>query len=286
METTETIEVLAALAQPTRFDAFRALVAAEPEGLAAGDLARRLDVPQNTLSAHLAVLARAGLVEAARNGRSIVYRAVLGRLARVVDVLSAECCGGRPDRCASPSSTVVPFLPRRSAMSDRPRNVLFLCTGNTARSILAEGILRSLGGDRFRAYSAGSRPKGEVNPLALKVLESYGHPTDGFRSKSWDEFATPDAPVMDFVFTVCDSAAGEACPVWPGQPVTAHWGIEDPAAVEGSAIERERAFVTAYRYMKNRIAAFTALPFDRLDAVALKRDLATIGRLEGTTARL
>ena len=281
----ETIEVLSALAQATRLAAFRALVAAEPDGLAAGDLARALEIPQNTLSAHLAVLSRAGLVAAERNGRSIVYRAVLGRLARLVDELSAECCGGHPEHCPDPYSTSCSDLSRETAMSDRPLNVLFLCTGNTARSILAEGILRSLGGDRFRAHSAGSRPKGEVNPLATKVLASYGHDVEGLRSKSWDEFAGPDAPKMDFVFTVCDSAAGEACPVWPGQPVTAHWGIEDPAAVEGTDLERERAFVTAYRYMKNRIAAFTALPLDRLDAVALKSDLATIGRLEGATAR-
>ena len=132
-------------------------------------------------------------------------------------------------------------------MADRPYNVLFLCTGNTARSILAEGILRKDGAGRFNAYSAGSQPKGTVNPFALKVLGSFGYPTDGYRSKSWDEFAKPDAPVMDFIFTVCDSAAGEACPVWPGHPASAHWGIEDPAAVEGTDIEKERAFVQAFK---------------------------------------
>src|SRR6478735_8955222 len=154
-------------------------------------------------------------------------------------------------------------------MADRPYNVLFLCTGNTARSILAEGILRKDGAGRFNAYSAGSQPKGTVNPLALKVLESYDYAAFGYRSKSWDEFATPYAPVMDFVFTVCDSAAGEACPVWPGQPVTGHWGIEDPAAVEGTEIEKELAFVEAFRLMKNRIGAFLALPLAKLDAVSL-----------------
>ena len=168
-------------------------------------------------------------------------------------------------------------------MTDRVFNVLFLCTGNTARSILAEKILARDGAGKFRAFSAGSQPKGVVNPLALKVLESFGYPTDGARSKSWDEFAHPDAPRMDFVFTVCDNAAGEVCPFWPGQPMTAHWGIEDPAAVEGADLEKERAFVTAFRYLKNRISAFSALPIKSLDRLTLQKDLSAIGRLEGAT---
>ena len=135
-------------------------------------------------------------------------------------------------------------------MAERMFNVLFLCTGNSARSIIAESILKKDGAGRFCALSAGSHPKGAVNPFALKVLESYRYPTDGFRSKSWDEFAVPGAPVMDFVFTVCDTAAAETCPVWPGQPMTAHWGIEDPAAVEGTNIQKEAAFVLATRYLK------------------------------------
>jgi protein-tyrosine-phosphatase len=168
-------------------------------------------------------------------------------------------------------------------MSDRPFNVLFLCTGNSARSILAESILRKDGAGRFNAFSAGSHPKGAINPFALKVLESYGYPTDGRRSKSWDEFAAPGAPVMDFVFTVCDSAAGEACPIWPGQPMTAHWGVEDPAAVQGADIEKERAFVTAFRYLKNRISIFINLPIHSLDKMALGAKLREIGRLDGAT---
>jgi len=169
-------------------------------------------------------------------------------------------------------------------MADRPYNVLFLCTGNTARSIMAEAILRKEGAGRFRALSAGSRPKGTVNPFALKVLAEEGYPTDGLRSKSWEEFAGPDAPVMDFVFTVCDSAAGEACPVWPGHPATAHWGVEDPAAVEGTDIEKERAFVRAAKYLKNRISAFLALPMASLDQVALTHRLGEIGRSEGASS--
>ncbi len=168
-------------------------------------------------------------------------------------------------------------------MSDRVFNVLFLCTGNSARSVLAESILQKDGAGKFRAFSAGSQPKGEVNPWSLRVLKSLGYPHEGFRSKSWDEFSGPHAPAMDFIFTVCDSAAGEACPVWLGYPTTAHWGIEDPAAVEGSDIEKERAFVEAFRLLKNRISAFIALPIATLDKLTLDTRLKEIGRLEGAT---
>ena len=167
---------------------------------------------------------------------------------------------------------------------DRVFNVLFLCTGNSARSILGESILTKEGAGRFRAFSAGSQPKGEVNPLALKVLASFEYPAEGFRSKGWDEFAGPGAPVMDFVFTVCDNAAGETCPIWPGQPMTAHWGIEDPAAVEGTELERQAAFVTAFRYLKNRISVFAALPLASLDKSSLKVKLSEIGQSEGATS--
>ena len=168
-------------------------------------------------------------------------------------------------------------------MTDRAFNVLFLCTGNSARSILAESILRKIGAERFNAFSAGSHPKGAVNSFALKTLEAYGFPTEGLRSKSWDEFATADAPGMDFVFTVCDNAAGEACPFWPGQPMTAHWGIEDPAAVEGTDIDKERAFNQAFRFLRNRMVAFTALPFKSLDNMSLTARLHEIGTMEGAT---
>jgi len=168
-------------------------------------------------------------------------------------------------------------------VSERVFNVLFLCTGNSARSILAESILQKDGAPRFRSFSAGSQPKGVVNPFALKVLSALDYPTEGFRSKSWDEFAAPGAPVMDFVFTVCDSAAGESCPVWPGQPMTAHWGVEDPAAVEGSGIEKERAFSEAARFMRNRISAFLNLPMASIDKLALQNELKKIGGLAGAT---
>jgi arsenate reductase len=168
-------------------------------------------------------------------------------------------------------------------MPDHVFNVLFLCTGNSARSVLAESILRKDGAGRFRPFSAGSHPKGTVNPFALKVLKEFDYPTDSFRSKSWDEFAAPGAPKMDFVFTVCDSAAGETCPIWPGHPVTAHWGIEDPAVVEGTDVEKERAFNNAFRFMRNRIAAFAALPIASLDRMSLTNRLREIGHLDGAT---
>jgi len=164
-------------------------------------------------------------------------------------------------------------------------NVLFLCTGNSARSILAESILNHEGRGLFRAYSAGSHPKGEVHPFALQWLERLGYSTDGLRSKSWHEFELTDAPLLDFVFTVCDNAAGEVCPVWPGQPMTAHWGIEDPSTVEGNDIEKKTAFATTGRYLKNRITAFTALSLDRLGRVALQHELHQIAQLDGATAK-
>jgi arsenate reductase len=170
-------------------------------------------------------------------------------------------------------------------MAERVFNVLFLCTGNSARSILAESILRRDGAGRFNAFSAGSKPKGAVNPFAIKVLESLNYPADGMRSKSWEEFAAPGAPAMDFVFTVCDDAAGEACPVWPGQPMTAHWGIEDPAAVDGADIQKEAAFVAAARYLKNRISAFINLPLKSLDKLSLNAQLREIGAFEGASKR-
>ena len=157
-------------------------------------------------------------------------------------------------------------------------NALFICTGNSARSILAEGLLNGLGKGRFHGHSAGSAPRGEVHPLALATLENLGLPGTGYRSKSWDEFARADAPPLDFIFTVCDNAAGEACPVWPGKPVTAHWGVADPAAVEGSDVQKRRAFLDAALILRRRIELFLALPLQRLDAMSLQRKLSDIGR--------
>ena len=170
-------------------------------------------------------------------------------------------------------------------MLDPLYNVLFLCTGNSARSILAEAILNKDGGEKFRAFSAGSQPKGEVNPHALELLRASGYDVSGLRSKSWAEFARPGAPKLDFVFTVCDNAAGEACPLWPGQPMTAHWGIPDPADAGGSAAEIAFAFKDAYRMLKRRIDLFSALPIAKLDPLALTARLKAIGREDGATPR-
>jgi arsenate reductase len=166
---------------------------------------------------------------------------------------------------------------------DRVYNVLFLCTGNSARSVLGEAIMNALPGGKFRAYSAGSQPKGQVNPLTLHTLKEMGLPTEGYRSKSWDEFATPDAPKLDFVFTVCDDAAGETCPYWPGQPMTAHWGVADPAAVEGSDLEKVNAFRDAANYLRRRIEVFNALPLATIDRMSLQSKLKDIGKLQGAT---
>lgn len=167
-------------------------------------------------------------------------------------------------------------------MTDKIYNVLFLCTGNSARSILGEAIMNKLGAGRFKAYSAGSQPKGDVHPMALSVLNGLGYDTSGMRSKSWDEFSKEGAPEFDFIFTVCDNAAGEVCPVWIGHPMTAHWGIEDPAAVEGEG-QRE-AFLQALRYLSNRISLFLALPSEGIDEMAMKRKLKEIGRGEGASS--
>lgn len=169
--------------------------------------------------------------------------------------------------------------------ADRVYNVLFLCTGNSARSILGEALINHVGNGRFRGFSAGSTPKGEVHPLTLETLRKAGISTDGLRSKPWDEFATADAPKMDFVFTVCDNAAGEACPVWPGQPMTAHWGIEDPAAVDGPDFKKEAAFEDALKFLRNRIGAFMSLPLESIDRMALGSKLRGIGAMEGSTSK-
>jgi len=170
-------------------------------------------------------------------------------------------------------------------MTDRPFNVLFLCTGNSARSIMAEAILNKIGAGKFRAYSAGSQPKGQVNPHTVQLLQVLGYSTSGLRSKSWAEFAKPGAPPLDFVFTVCDNAAGEACPVWPGQPMTAHWGVPDPAEAKGSAAEIAFAFKDAYRMLHYRIGIFAALPIGRLDKLSLQSKLREIGRVTDAIAK-
>jgi arsenate reductase (thioredoxin) len=174
---------------------------------------------------------------------------------------------------------------REAVVAERPFHVLFLCTGNSARSIIAEAILNKAGQGRFRAYSAGSRPAGRINPNTIQLLRELGYDTSAFRSKSWDEFAKPGAPGFDFVFTVCDNAAAETCPVWPGQPMTAHWGVPDPAEAKGSPAEIGLAFRDAYRMLDRRIGIFVALPIRSLDRLSLQQRLREIGRVAGATAK-
>ena len=166
-------------------------------------------------------------------------------------------------------------------MYSRVYNVLFLCTGNSARSIMAEALLNKAGGGYFRGYSAGSHPVGTVNPLTLDLLQRNNFPVDGLRSKSWDEFARPDAPAMDFVLTVCDQAAGEVCPIWPGQPMTAHWGVEDPVALKGTDEERQKAFSSVFRALHTRIGLLVSLPIEKLDKLSLQKELDSIAKKGG-----
>jgi len=283
MEKSEALLALAALAQDSRLDIFRLLVRSLPDGVPAGQISDALGLPAATLSFHLGQLKSAALIDCRRDGRQLIYSAAYPTMSALLGYLSDECCGGHPSACLPTQPLNGDRIMADPHEPSRVYNVLFLCTGNSARSILAEGILRKDGAAHFRAFSAGSHPKGAVNPLALKVLESFDYPTDNMRSKSWSEYATADAPVMDFVFTVCDDAAGEVCPIWPGQPMTAHWGVPDPAAADGSDLQKEAAFVTAFRQLKNRIGVFAALPLASIDSLSLGNRLREIGLMEGTT---
>jgi len=291
MESKTAIGAFAALAHETRLAVFRLLMVEGPEGLAAGVLAERLGAPASTLSFHLAHLERARLLVARRAGKQVLYAVDQGGTRDLIDFLTRDCCGGNPALCTPTSATTSETNPNpeRSAMADKIYNVLFLCTANSARSILAEALLgQRWGKGRFNAFSAGSQPRGEVNPAALATLARAGLETAGMRSKSWDEFAAPGAPALDFVFTVCDNAAGEVCPVWPGQPMTAHWGIPDPAAVTGDAEAVNRAFRHAMMALDARIKLFTSLPLASIDRLSLQNRLRDIGAMgevtDGTNA--
>jgi protein-tyrosine-phosphatase/DNA-binding transcriptional ArsR family regulator len=281
----DVLSMLAALAHPTRLEAFRLLTRYLPYGLAAGDLSRLMAIPHNTLSTHLAALEQVGLLRSRREGRSIIFVAVPERALLISRFLVEDCCGGAENRPSDPDRrTVVPFPAKREvAVIERVYNVLILCTGNSARSIMAEAILAKEGQGRFRAYSAGSRPKAHPHPLALGLLEDLGYDISDFRSKSWEEFAGADAPTMDFILTVCDSAAGESCPFWPGHPLVVHWGIPDPAAVDGTEAEMRAAFLDAYRRLAKRMTTFVNLDVENLDLAALKLKLVEIGGMERAT---
>ncbi|MFG1349389.1 metalloregulator ArsR/SmtB family transcription factor [Xanthobacter autotrophicus] len=270
-----------ALSQGTRFETYRLLLRYVPYGLPAGDIARLLAVPHNTMSTHLAVLERAGLVTARREGRSIIYAVRLSDAGVMLSQLMAEM-GFAVSPRRSTGTAAFPQV-RPAAANDRVYNVLLVCSANAARSVIAEALLSREGRGRFRAFSAGSRPKPKPHPMALNLLRSLGYDTSSLASKSWDGFAGPDAPQMDFVITTCDAAAGEICPAFPGHPLQAHWGLPDPLKVKGSEAEQKAAFLATYRRLAARVSAFVNLPFEQLDLASLKERIGEIGKMEGAT---
>ncbi|MGR3461690.1 MAG: arsenate reductase/protein-tyrosine-phosphatase family protein [Roseovarius sp.] len=264
---------LSTLGHPQRLGIFRLLMRRYPDRVPAGELAEVLALKPSTLSAYLNALLRTGLITQERHATSLRYSIDMTEVRRTFDYLLNDCCRGRPDICVP-----APTITGGPDMTDGKYNVLFICVGNSARSIFAETILREIAGDRFTAYSAGTRPFSELNPFALEVLKSKGHDIADLRAKNVTEFTAADAPVMDFVFTVCDRSANEECPAWEGQPVTAHWGTPDPVRAEGTEAEKALAFQHAYGALRNRIMIFAALPFDSLDKVSLQARVDDIGR--------
>jgi len=268
---------LSILGHPQRLAVFRLLMRRYPDRVPAGELAEALDIKASTLSAYLSALQQAGLVSQERAGTSLRYRIDMTEVRRTFDYLLLDCCRGRPDLC-SPLS--LPFSTGTPPMTDHRYKVLFICTGNSARSIFAESILRKEAGDRFDVWSAGTAPRSELNPFALEVLRQKGHDISVLRAKNVAEFQGDDAPKFDFVFTVCNQAANEDCPAWTGQPVSAHWGMPDPVKAEGTDAQKSLAFHQAYGALHNRIKAFAALPFASLDRISLQRAVDDIGLTE------
>ncbi|MDI4663440.1 helix-turn-helix domain-containing protein [Xanthobacter autotrophicus] len=277
----DAIRIFDALSQGTRFETYRLLLRYVPYGLPAGDIARLLAVPHNTMSTHLALLERANLVTARRDGRSIIYAASLVPAAPILGRLMGEMGFTLTARHGTLQSAFPQVRP--AAANDRVYNVLLVCSGNSARSVIAEALLNREGRGRFRAYSAGSRPKSKPHPMALNLLASLGYDTAHLSSKSWDGFARPNAPEMDFVITTCDAAAGEICPAFPGHPLQAHWGLPDPLSVKGTEAEQKAALLSTYRRLAGRVSAFVNLPFEQLDLASLKERISKIGRMEGAT---
>ena len=267
----QTAEQLSTLGHEQRLLVFRMLMRRFPDTVPAGELADQLRIKPSTLSNYLNALLRSGLVTQKRSGTSLLYSVEMKTVQQMFDVLMNDCCRGRPDIC-------MPFAKGNDPMTDRKFNVLFICVGNSARSIFAESLMREIGGDRFNVYSAGTKPYSELNPIAVQVLQDKGHDTSVLRSKNVSEFTGPDAPHLDFVFTVCNQAANEECPPWDGQPISGHWGMVDPVKATGTDAERSLAFQNAYGALKHRIQAFTSLPVESLDRIALQAAVDEIGR--------
>ena len=261
METESAATAFATLGHPGRLAVFRLLMRFAPRGVRPTEILAATGFKPNTLSHHLADLTAAGLCHATRQGRSLYYAVDRAKAEALLSYLALDLGRARPDLLA-------PLTPTPEV--HMPLNVLFLCSGNSARSIFAEALLRDLGGNALTAYSAGTRPGTAPNPIALEVLARNGHSTEGLFSKHIDSFRAPDAPRMDFVFTVCDTAAAEECPPWPGQPITGHWGLPDPVKAQGSEAERALAFAQTYAALRRRIMAFAALPFGLLSRLSLQ----------------
>lgn len=267
---------LTILGHPQRMAVLRLLMRRYPDQLPAGEIANVLRLKANTLSIYLAALREAGLISQQRRGKSVLCQANVMGVQQIVDYLFIDCCRGRADLCLPEAQT------RMSKLSDGRYNVLFICVGNSARSIFAEALLRKIGGGRFNAYSAGTKPNSQLNPIALEMLGDKGHDLTRLRAKTVAEFQGPDAIAMDFVFTVCDQAANEDCPPWPGQPISAHWGMPDPVKATGSDAEKTLAFQQAYGALKHRIEAFTALRPDQLNRQSLQDAVDRIGQHTNT----
>jgi arsenate reductase len=279
MESTEAATLFAALSVDTRLTLLRLLLAEGASGLPAGDIATRLGLPPSTTSFHLAALERSGLTQSTRHGRQIVHAVRIAGLRALLNFLTETCCGGRPELCGD-IVRLLPPLPEEDRGMTPAFNVLFLCTHNAARSVIAEAILERIGDGRFRASSAGSDPAATPNAEVMEKLRALGHDTSHLRSKSWHEFTGPNAPRMDFVITLCDTPNGQVCPDFGGIAVTAAWPLPDPAKFNGSTIEKAAMLNELYASLRRRLEIFIALPFASLDRMALKArldELATPG---------
>jgi protein-tyrosine-phosphatase/DNA-binding transcriptional ArsR family regulator len=264
---------LASLGHPDRLAVFRLLMRFAPQGVRPTEIAAALDLKPNTLSHHLSDLAACGLVTVERHGRSLHYAVDLNQTGALLSYLVLDVARARPDLL----SPLQPTRKEDPTMRDTDFDVLFICTGNSARSIFAEVLLRDLGKGKFQAFSAGSQPGTALNPHALDVLVRNGHDITGLRAKHMSEFQTPGTPVMDFVFTVCDTAAAEECPPWAGQPITGHWGMPDPVKAQGTEAEKALVFAQTYAALRRRVQAFVALPFETLDRLSLQHRVDAIG---------
>ncbi|TMM54184.1 helix-turn-helix domain-containing protein [Sulfitobacter sabulilitoris] len=270
-------ERLSALSHPQRMGIFRLLMRRCPDALPAGEIAAALNLKPSTASVYLSALTRAGLITQRPDATRLLYAVNLDTARAVVSDLFAGCCNGRADLC--PPGLADPLTPMAPMADGQKYNVLFVCTGNSARSIFAETLVRDLAGDRFIPFSAGIRPQSRLNPYAVELLQATGHDTAPLRPKAIAAFRAGDAPEMDFVLTVCDRAANAPCPPWPGRPVSGHWGVPDPVKTQGTEADRRLAFDHAYGALRNRIGAFAALSPERLDRASLQRRIDEIGKM-------